>query len=75
MLNKIYTYLFFIGICLLVINIFNNYKIINVSQKILRINAKNLSVHTWYLKNKLLFLHARKSLQIYINKLDITLFN
>ena len=27
------------------------------------------------LKNKLLFLHARKSLQMYINKLDITLFN
>ena len=27
------------------------------------------------LKNKLLFLHARKSLQAYINKFDITLFN
>jgi sulfate adenylyltransferase len=27
------------------------------------------------LKNKLLFLYARKNLQMYINKLDITLFN
>ena len=27
------------------------------------------------LKNKLLFLHARKNLQLYINKFDITLFN
>jgi hypothetical protein len=46
------------------INIFNNYKIINVSQKILKINAKNLSIHTWYLKKNNLFEKDDNNLKI-----------
>ena len=35
MLNRIYTYLLFIGICLLVINIFNNFNRNNIFLEIL----------------------------------------
>jgi len=40
MLNKIYTYLFFIGICLLVINIFNNFNRNNIYLELLTLRKK-----------------------------------
>lgn len=48
-------------------NIFNNYEIININQKILKNNAKNISIHTWYLKNKNLFEIENKNLKIITN--------
>ena len=48
-------------------NIFNKYKIINVKQKISFDNAKNISIHTWYLKNHNFFEMDNEIIKIITN--------